>query len=187
MLTIMGGPMSVNDEARLPWLSPELALTCDAIAAKKTVLGICLGAQMIAKASGSRVYRGAEKEIGWFTVQRLAASGTVFDGLPDRFIPLHWHGETFDLPNGAQRLAETDVVPNQAFAIGSHVLGLQFHLEATPESVLELVGHAAHEIGDGPFEQHPEAIRAGTAHCAALQPLLLQVLDRLTGLLPEGT
>ena len=82
MLTVMGGPMSANDEARLAWLGPEIALVRDAIAADNTVLGICLGAQIIAKALGARVYRGSAKEIGWFPVQRTG-SHPLFDGLPD--------------------------------------------------------------------------------------------------------
>src|SRR5215831_5452610 len=85
MLTVMGGPMSANDEARLGWLGPEIALVRDAIAADKTVLGICLGAQIIAKALGARIYPGSAKEIGWFPVQRTAGSHPFFDGVPDNY------------------------------------------------------------------------------------------------------
>jgi len=92
MLTVMGGPMSANDEARLGWLGPEIALVRQAIAADKTVLGICLGAQIIAKALGARVYPGSAKEIGWFSVQRTAGSHRLFDGVPDSFhaVSLAW-------------------------------------------------------------------------------------------------
>ena len=180
MLAVMGGPMSVNDEAQLPWLTPEIALVRDAIAAGKIVLGVCLGAQIIAKALGAKVYAAKQKEIGWFEVKRTEAAHPILDGLPAAFTAFHWHGETFDLPAGAVCLLETDSTPNQAFAIGSHVLGLQFHMEATPASVADLVQNTADEIGSGPFEQSPDAIRAGIGTCASLEPLLDRVLSNLT-------
>jgi GMP synthase-like glutamine amidotransferase len=180
MLTVMGGPMSANDEAQLGWLGPEITLVREAIAANKTLLGICLGAQIIAKALGARVYRGSAKEIGWFPIQRTG-SHAFFDGLPDRFTPFHWHGETFDLPREATLLAKSKMTETQAFAVGQRVLGLQFHMGATEESVRALLKGAAHEIGHGTFEQQPNAILAGLSHCANLRPLLETVLDRLTG------
>jgi len=186
MLTVMGGPMSANDEARLGWLGPEIALVREAIAADKTVLGICLGAQIIAKALGARVYPGSAKEIGWFPVQRPAGSHPFFDGLPDCFTPFHWHGETFDLPHEATLLANSKITQTQAFAIGQHVLGLQFHMEATEESVRALLKGAAHEIGHGVLEQQPATILNGLSQCASLRPLLDTVLDRLTGLRAEA-
>ena len=180
MLTVMGGPMSANDQAQLDWLGPEIALVRKAIAADKTVLGVCLGAQMIAKALGARVYPGSAREIGWFPVERMGAH-PLFDALPDSFTPLHWHGETFDLPHGAKLLAKSKITANQAFAVGQRVLGLQFHMEATEDSVRMLVKAAAREIGCGTFEQQPEIILANRGQCARLRPLLETVLDRLTG------
>ena len=180
MLTVMGGPMSANDQAQLDWLGPEIALVREAIAAEKTVFGVCLGAQMIAKALGARVYPGSAKEIGWFPVERTG-SHPLFDGLPDSFTPLHWHGETFDLPHGAKLLAKSKITANQAFAVGQRVLGLQFHMEATEDSVRMLVKAAAHEVGCGPFEQQPGIILANLGQCARLRPLLETVLDRLIG------
>jgi GMP synthase-like glutamine amidotransferase len=180
MLTVMGGPMSANDEAIFPWLSPEIALVRSAIGAGKIVLGVCLGAQIIAKALGAKVYAAGQKEIGWFPVRRAEAASALFAGAPETFTAFHWHGETFDLPPGALRLAHTPATPNQAFAIGGTVLGLQFHIEATPESVDGLLQNAAAEIGNGPFEQSPDAIRSGTANCASLFPLLERVLGNLT-------
>src|SRR5262249_18338143 len=153
-------------------LGPELAWVRDAIGAGKAVLGVCLGAQMIAKALGAKVYPAQQKEIGWFPIDRTAAQHALFDGIPAEFTAFHWHGETFDLPAGAIQLAKTAAVPNQAFAAGPRVLGLQFHMEATPRSVKDLLDHAADEIGNGPFEQTPDAIRAATSHCESLRPLL---------------
>ena len=181
MLTVMGGPMSANDEAVLPWLAPEIARVGDAVASEKIVLGVCLGAQIIAKALGAKVYRGVQKEIGWFPV-RVEAAHALFDGLPGEFMAFHWHGETFDLPAKAERLASTRVTANQAFAVGKKVLGLQFHMEATQESVDALIEHAADEIGDGAYEQKPDAIRAGVGHLAALRAHLDRILDNLAEL-----
>jgi GMP synthase-like glutamine amidotransferase len=184
MLTVMGGPMSANDEVRFGWLGPEIALVREAITAEKTVLGICLGAQIIAKALGARVYSGSGKEIGWFPVRRTGSHPLV-DGLPDTFTPFHWHGDTFDLPCDATLLAESKITKTQAFAVGQRVLGLQFHMEATEESVRALLKGAAHEIGHGVFEQPPAAILASLDQCAILRPLLDTVLGRLTGFAAE--
>jgi GMP synthase-like glutamine amidotransferase len=179
MLTVMGGPMSANDEAKFGWLGPEIALVRKARAADKTVLGICLGAQIIAKALGARVYPGSAKEIGWLPVQRTAGSHLLFDSLPDSFTAFHWHGETFDLPREATLLATSEVTETQAFAVGQRVLGLQFHMEATEESVRALLEGAAHEIGHGVFEQQPGTILVSLSQCASLRPLHDTVLDRL--------
>ncbi len=186
MLTVMGGPMSANDEGKYRWLAPEIALVRDAIRAGKTVLGVCLGAQIIAKALGAKVYVAGQKEIGWFPVERAEAAHALFDGMPPAFLAFHWHGETFDLPAGAVRLGQTATIPNQAFAAGERVLGLQFHIEATPASVMDLLQNAADEIGSGPFEQSPEAIRSGIGSCANLEPLLERVLGNLTRAASEG-
>jgi GMP synthase-like glutamine amidotransferase len=186
MLTVMGGPMSANDEALFPWLGPEIALVREAIGAGKIVLGVCLGAQIAAKALGARVYAAQQKEIGWFPVRRTEAAHPVFEGVPERFTPFHWHGETFDIPAGAARLAETPSTPNQAFAFGRHVLGLQFHLEANAESVSALVSNCGAEIGGGPFEEQTPAILGGVHRCEDLQPILTCVMDSLTAAASEG-
>jgi GMP synthase-like glutamine amidotransferase len=186
-LAIMGGPMSVNDGARHEWLNPEIAFVREAIQRGKTVLGICLGAQMIAKALGARVYEAPVKEIGWFPVHIESARSALFAGLPEEFMAFHWHGETFDLPDGAAWLASTPAVSNQAFALGEKVLGLQFHMESTAESVSALLENAAEEIGSGPYEQRPKTIRDGIKNCGALKSLLYRVLDNLTAPMAEGT
>ncbi|MGH9585456.1 MAG: type 1 glutamine amidotransferase [Acidobacteriaceae bacterium] len=180
LLVVMGGPMSVNDEEHHPWLKEEKALVRRAIEAGRAVFGVCLGAQMIASAMGARVYRGREKEVGWFPARRVTASGAgaLF---PETFTPLHWHGETFDLPAGAVRLAETNAVPNQAFQLGS-AIGLQFHLEATPESVQQLVDNAGDDIERGkPFQQAAQEIVAQTAQaCADAQAILHGLLEHIS-------
>ncbi|MCC4259143.1 type 1 glutamine amidotransferase [Halopseudomonas aestusnigri] len=130
LLIIMGGPMSVNDEQALPWLREEKAFIRRALTADKAMLGICLGAQLIAAALGQPVYANAEREIGWFRVTgNTHHNGAAFH-FPAQFHALHWHGETFDLPPGAILLASSDACENQAFQLGRSVIGLQFHLEA---------------------------------------------------------
>ena len=170
---VMGGPMGVHDEADYPWLVNEKAWLKQAIDLKKPILGICLGAQLLAQILGAKVCKALEKEIGWFPVQVLPnPNGFELMAVKERpsiteepfkrkvFTPLHWHGETFDLPEGAIRLASTQACPNQAFIWQDHVVGLQFHLEATPSSLQKLVAHASDDITGGTYQQTPETILA---------------------------
>jgi GMP synthase (glutamine-hydrolysing) len=131
-LIFMGGPMSANDD--LSYLRHELQLISRAVARRQPILGVCLGAQLIAKALGAKVYRNAVKEIGWFDVHltEAAARDPLFAGLGPAETVFHWHGETFDLPPGAEWLAWSEACRNQAFRAGAAVYGLQFHLEVTP-------------------------------------------------------
>ena len=185
-LIVMGGPMGLADVDKYPWMATELQLIRAAVEAGRPVLGVCLGAQMIAHALGARVYPAPNKEIGWFPVEAIEGkAANAFDGFPSRFTPLHWHGDTFELPAGAIHLASGPACPNQAFQLGPRVIGLQFHLEATPESVGALVDHCADEIGDGPWEMAPEAIRDCATRCANVAPVLQAVLAYLET--SEGT
>ena len=136
-LIFMGGPMSVNDD--LPYLRREEEFIRRAVAQGKPVLGVCLGAQLIARSLGARVYRNPAKEIGWFEIELApaAADDGLFRGLPVRETVFHWHGETFDLPPGAVLLASSERCRHQAFRVGSSVYGLQFHPEVTPEMIAD--------------------------------------------------
>ena len=136
-LIFMGGPMSVNDP--LPFVAQEMNLVRAAIAHSQPVMGICLGSQLIAKALGASVHRNPSKEIGWFDVHFTGAaeSDPLFRGVSSRETVFHWHGETFDLPAGAVRLAYSDVCANQAVRFAPAVYGLQFHLEVTPGMIAD--------------------------------------------------
>jgi GMP synthase (glutamine-hydrolysing) len=135
-LIFLGGPMSVNDD--LPFLRREMELIRQAIARRQPILGICLGAQLIARALGATVRRNSAKEIGWYGLRftEAAAGDRLLGGLSSETV-FHWHSETFDLPPGAELLASSDLCRNQAFRAGERVYGLQFHLEVTPEMIAD--------------------------------------------------
>lgn len=158
MLIIMGGPMSINDESDYPWLADEKAFIKAAIDAGKIVIGICLGAQLIASALGANVYANAESEIGWFPLKATTIEDDPVFNFPAFFTCLHWHGETFDLPEGATLLASSPGCVNQAFQYGPKVMGLQFHPEATEEMVTRLVDHCSDELVEGRYIQNAERI-----------------------------
>ena len=154
LLVIMGGPMSVNDEQEFPWLAAEKEFIGKAIEKDKAVIGICLGAQLIAGALDAAVYPNREKEIGWFPVTAEPVSDT--EGLftfPQELLAFHWHGETFDLPEGATRLARSAACENQAFQLGRRVVGLQFHLETTPDAARDIVHHCRDELQPARYVQ----------------------------------
>jgi GMP synthase (glutamine-hydrolysing) len=181
-LVLMGGGMSVNDEAELPWLVAEKELVRRAIAADKHVLGVCLGAQLIASALGARVYKNAVKEIGWWKLAReeSTANHPLSAALPNEAEVFHWHGETFELPPGAVRLARSEACANQAVAIGRRVLGLQFHLETTEASARELIAGSAADLAmPGPFVQTAESMLAKPERFAVLNEGMARVLEAL--------
>ena len=181
-LVILGGPMNIHEEAAYPWLVEEKALIRAALAAGKSAVGICLGAQLLADGLGSRVYAGSHREIGWFPV-RLTAAGqrtALTEGLPAVTTVFHLHGDTFDLPPGAVHLFESEACANQAFLLDNRILGLQFHLESTPETVQQLLTHCRDELIPGPFIQGVAQI-ADTVpeRFARINNLLETLLDRL--------
>jgi GMP synthase (glutamine-hydrolysing) len=144
LLIILGGPISVNDAAMFPFINTEIEILKRRLKADKPTLGICLGAQLIASALGANVYPAKEKEIGWYDLSLTAAgrhSALRYLG-PEHCSMLHWHGETFDLPEHAVLLASSEKNINQAFSVGSHVLALQFHPEIS-QRVMEkwYIGH----------------------------------------------
>ncbi|TVX93502.1 type 1 glutamine amidotransferase [Paenibacillus agilis] len=167
LLVILGGPMGVYDESSFPWIVEEKQFIQEAIQQRKFVLGICLGAQLIAEVIGGQVYKNEHKEIGWFPVKLTeeAKQSTIFKYFPDEFVPFHWHGDTFSLPDKAKKMAFSKGCINQAFVYEDHVIGLQFHLESSDRSIQKLIENCADEIEAGMYVQ--------AAHEMAAQPRLL--------------
>jgi GMP synthase-like glutamine amidotransferase len=180
-LIILGGPMNVYEHDRYPWLPAEKALISAAIGAEKRLLGICLGAQLIADVLGGPVTRSPQREIGWFPVS-LTAEGRhsrLLTGFRERFVPFHWHGDTFAIPPGATHLARSDACPNQAFQFGPHVLGLQFHLEYSYASVASMLKDCGDELSDDRFVQQPEEILAAEKNFQQIESMLHKMLEAM--------
>ncbi|HYW83563.1 MAG TPA: type 1 glutamine amidotransferase [Spirochaetia bacterium] len=177
-LIILGGPMSVNDEKTCPWLSREKAFIEEAAAREKVVLGICLGAQLIARAMGARVYANHQPEIGWFPIERTGEPGVP--ALPARLDVFHWHGETFDLPSGARGIARSDGCESQAFVMGDRVVGFQFHLETTPTAARAMTAACGDELVPGRFIQTEEQILSFAERFDRINAVMAGVLDALS-------
>ena len=154
--------MSVNDRLGNPGLTSEIALLADAVRRGVPVLGVCLGAQLLASALGARVRAAGHREIGWHVVRRASEGAGAWKEAGPAFpesIPLfHWHGETFDLPPGAALLASSHACANQVFASGRRALGVQCHPEMTPEGARSLVRACPADLEPGPWVQTARAI-----------------------------
>ncbi len=182
-LVVMGGPMGADDEDRFPFLHEEKRLLRACVDGGRPVLGVCLGAQLLARALGAPVRAQGHREIGWFPLRWDAAARGVpgFAHVPDEAIVFHWHGDTFAIPAGTLRLASSDACANQGYATADgRVVGLQFHLETRDADVRGLVDNGRDEIAaGGRFVQTEAEILAGPAlHAAPLRPLLDAFLDR---------
>lgn len=183
MLIVMGGPMSVNDENQFPWLAMEKKLIRSCLESEKPVLGICLGAQLIASALGKSVFRGKHTEIGWFPVTfNKDEAGKLFPRLPAKATVFHWHGDTFDLPEGAISLGSSAITPVQAFLAHRRLLALQFHLEIKPENISLMINHAGEELVSSPYIQDATALSKGLANLSENKVLLEIFLDYLANL-----
>ncbi len=178
-LIIMGGPMGSYDDKKYPWLTTEKRFIEASIKAGKKVLGICLGAQLIASVLGEKVYPHIHQEIGWFPL-KLTAEGMeseVLRGFPTELLAFHWHGDTFSFPREASRLAETAACRNQAFAYGNNVIGLQFHLDVTRETVEQLIENCGAELVNSSYIQTPEQMLSPAAQFGNIQKYMYKLLD----------
>jgi GMP synthase (glutamine-hydrolysing) len=158
---IIGGPMSIWEEDRHPWLAAERSFVADCVEGDRPILGICLGAQLLAAHFGAPVRAGRHREIGWFPVERdeRVLSTWLGDALPERFDSFFWHADVFGLPDGAYPIASSAAHPVQGFVMGRH-LALQFHLEVTPEWASRLAQRDAHELQADRFVQSAERLLA---------------------------
>jgi GMP synthase-like glutamine amidotransferase len=182
MLVIMGGSMSVYEKHLHPWMEAELRFIESAVKANKGVLGICLGAQLIAASLGAAVYKNKSREIGWFPVSLTpeGSSSELLKGWPDTFTMFHWHGDTFDVPAGAVRTAFSKATVNQAFEYGGKTVALQFHPETTLEDLELFLSNCQDDCRTADtFVQTLEQIREQARLIPAMNKLLCKLLDGL--------
>jgi GMP synthase-like glutamine amidotransferase len=179
----MGGSMSVNDETKYPWLVEEKEFIRTSIKKGKTVIGICLGSQLIAEVLGAKVYPNQQKEIGWFDVKltEKAKSLQLFNGFEDEFSVFHWHGDTYDLPPGSTLLFGSAVCTNQAFLFNDKVLGLQFHFEVTSQMLREMVEHGKSELVESETVQSVKRILEQKEFIESNNNKMFQILDYFEG------
>ncbi|MEZ5002910.1 MAG: type 1 glutamine amidotransferase [Chitinophagales bacterium] len=177
-LVILGGPMNVHDEEEYPWLIKEKQFIRSCFDAGKPILGICLGAQLLAHILGAKVFKNQHKEIGWLPVQldQSATKHPLFQGLKSDIITFQWHGDTFDLPENAVRIATSEACVNQGF-IYKNALALQFHPEMMPHRIKELAHYCGDELIDAPYIQTQEELLDET-YVEANHQWLKTVLDR---------
>ena len=181
---IMGGPMSVYEQDRHPFLTHELNLLRSALDANKPILGVCLGSQLLAAALGSRVYPGQQKEIGWHEVRRsdAAKADRLFSNAPDAFQAFHWHGDMFDVPQGAVPLLSSELTPCQAFRFGAAAYGLLCHLEVTQTTVAAMAEMFGDELASVGCSGRT-IIKNTARNLPSLQNISRRVFDEWAGLL----
>lgn len=179
-LLVMGGPMNINDEAAHPWLKQEKAFIKQAIDAGKTVIGICLGAQLIASVLGAAVKPNKEKEIGWFPLRKTSEGKNIelLQALPEEMTVFHWHGDTFEIPKGTQRIFESKACKNQGF-YADRILGLQFHFEVNKTALNHMIENCKHELSPDTYVQDEVALKEGEKYSLALNKYLASMLDKL--------
>ena len=180
-LIVLGGPMSADDDRTYPWLTAEKQFIAEAIASGKVALGICLGAQLIARSLGARVYRNRETEIGWFPVYPAPDAGRspLAPLFSEPLEVFHWHGDTFELPPGAVHLARSAACEHQAFSIGDRVLALQFHLETTPASAAALIEHCGNDLASGRWIQTGHEMLGRAKRFGHINDVMTAVLESL--------
>jgi GMP synthase-like glutamine amidotransferase len=180
-LIIMGGFMGANDDGEYSWLTAEKAFIKKAIDCGKVVIGVCLGAQLIAASLGAKVYKNKYKEIGWFdlTPAKESQSTILADCFAEKLEVFHWHGDTFDLPKDATHLASSDACKNQGFIIDNRVVGFQFHLETTQATAKDLVEHCRNELDGSKYVQSESEILSDTSRFDRINNVMCSILDKL--------
>lgn len=179
LLIVMGGPMGIHDEAEHPWLVAEKRFLDAVLAGNGRVLGICLGAQLLADRLGAAVRPNPEPEIGWFPVRRSpeVATTPLAAALPEELLAFHWHGDTFDLPAGAVPLGSSLACANQGFLYRNRVLGLQYHLEMTAAGAQDLIDCHRDQLDTGPYSQTAAELLAETARFTEINRRMDALMD----------
>ena len=188
-LVVMGGPMGVYESDRYPFLLEEIRLIQESLERKIPVLGICLGAQLLAGAAGGRVYPGPTKEIGWFPVRmtRGASKDPLLGHLPSQSMAFHWHGDTFDLPKGSVLLASSAKYQHQAFRVGRNAWGLQFHLEMTEFMIRDWVRMGEENLKTKePVWDAGEILNQTSIYLPELQKMAGKVFGQFLGFFRQG-
>lgn len=182
LLIILGGPMNVDEHDLYPWLESEKKYIRNVIDAQGKVLGICLGAQLIASALGAKVTKNHCKEIGWFPIRKTPSghSSKLLQNIPDSCLALHWHGDTFAIPQNASHEVSSDACTNQLFTYNNRVIGMQFHFEATKEGIDALIDNCSNELVPGTYIQDADTIKKlANEYCNLSQKYLSIIIRNL--------
>ncbi|AAM06339.1 type 1 glutamine amidotransferase [Methanosarcina acetivorans] len=182
LLIVMGGPMNIYEYEKYTWLREEKAFLEKAITGGKAVLGICLGAQLLADVLKAEVFKNNYKEIGWFPVSAERAEKAeipLLEGIPEDFPAFHWHGDTFSLPGGAKRLFENEACKNQGFIYENRVIGLQFHLEMSNQTIKNVIENCRDELIEGKYIQKEDEMLNRTDFLKESRKLTFRLLDNL--------
>lgn len=181
-LVIMGGPMNIYEHEAHPWLTAEKLFIEQSLKNMKAIVGVCLGAQLLADVLGQKVYAGRYKEIGWFPIYKTdqARQSPAARFLPDTCEAFHWHGDTFDIPAGALHLARSEACAGQGFIYDQQAVGLQFHLETTRASAGQLIDNCRDEIVAGRFIQSAEQMLSQPDRFDALNSVMASLLESLS-------
>ena len=181
VLIIMGGPMGIEDVQQYPWLTEERQFIQQAIEGDKYILGICLGAQLIAGACGARVIKNKYREIGWFdiSIKDENLPGILKHVFPEKMEVFHWHGDTFEIPESAKHFAASEACDNQGFILNDRVIGLQFHIETTVDSASLLVKNCRDELDGSIYVQSEEEILDEPTRFTRINKVLSRLLEKL--------
>jgi GMP synthase-like glutamine amidotransferase len=182
LLLVMGGPMNIYEYEKYPWLREEKTFLEKAIAEKKAVLGICLGAQLLADVLKAQVFKNNYKEIGWFPVSVIEENKSevsFLEGFPDRFTAFHWHGDTFDLPAGARQIFESEACKNQGFIYENRVIGLQFHVEMNKQTIKNVIENCRDELVEGKYIQKEDEMLDREDFLTESRQLIFRLMDNL--------
>jgi GMP synthase-like glutamine amidotransferase len=183
LLVVMGGPMNIYEDHLYPWLSPEKEFIRSCIFGGKKVLGICLGAQLIADCLGARVYPGPYREIGWHSlkIDKSVLPQKLASKLPEELMGFHWHGDTFDIPAKSQKFAESEAFANQGFIYEERVFALQFHPEITLKGISDLCLNCGAEIEGSKYTEPAKAmLQRAPGLTQAGHQMMTSILEFLT-------